>query len=178
MPGLPLNVYYVQDIVIQISTHFLQGSALCTFIQQSCKVWESHTFLFYMYIQEISSCMHNMHTVNPPLPCSYKCTKKILHTQQTHTNQRRSQGALTNVLIAWGKTQNRNKTQAVCSLDIHDNNKLAEFTSHILFILFDRVVGDLHVREFLGRIQNILDVWMKGATSSKACRLYVFICHI
>lgn len=53
-----------------------------------------------------------------------------------------------------------------------------EFTSHILFILFDRVVGDLHGREILERIQNILDVWIKEAASSKACWMYVFICHI
>lgn len=53
-----------------------------------------------------------------------------------------------------------------------------EFTTHILFILFDRVVGDLHGREILERIQNILDVWMKAAASSKACWMYVFSCHI
>lgn len=77
-----------------------------------------------------------------------------------------------------GKTESRNKTETVCTLDIRDNNKLMEFTSHILFILFDRVVGDLHGREILERIQNILDVWMKADASSKACRMYVFICHI
>ncbi len=53
-----------------------------------------------------------------------------------------------------------------------------EFSSHILFILFDRVAGDLHGREILERIQNILDVWMKEAASSKAFCEHVFICHI
>lgn len=139
-----------------------------------------------MYIQKVSPCIHNVHTVNPPHPCLSVCTKKqkenksytTAHTLK-HTNERRSQGALTSVLtIARGKTENRNKTETVCSLDIHDNNKLMEFTSHILFILFDRVVGDLHGREILERVQNILDVWMKEAASSKACWVYVFICHI
>lgn len=74
----------------------------------------------------------------------------------------------------WG----RNKTETDCSLDIHDNNKLIEFTAHILFILFDRVLGDLHGRETLERIQNISDGWMKGGIPSKARWTYVFICHI
>lgn len=38
-----------------------------------------------------------------------------------------------------------------------------ELTSHILFMLFDRIVGSLHRREILERIH----VWMKEAPSSK-----------
>lgn len=89
-----------------------------------------------------------------------------VHTHK-HTNERRSQGTLTSVLtIARGKTENRNKTQTVCSLDFHDNNKLMEFTSHLLFILFDGVVGDLHGREILERIQEHL-----GCLDERSCFL-------
>lgn len=140
-------------------------------------MWESYIrFSSNMFIQKISPCIHNVHSVNPPHPCLPICTKKsnenksfmTAHTRK-HTNKRRPQGTLTSVLtIARGKSENRNNTETVCSLDFHDNNKLMEFTSHILFILFG-VVGDLHGREILERIQNISDVWMKEAASSKAC---------
>lgn len=64
--------------------------------------------------------------------------------------------------------------QTVHSQDFHDNNKLMEFTSHILLMLFDRVVGSLHRKEILERIH----IWMKEAAPSKTRCMYVCVRRI
>lgn len=89
--------------------------------------------------------------------------KEILHDIHTRMNPRKQVWQVC-LHTAWGKTGNGNKTDTVYSQHFHDNNKLMELTSHILFMLFDRVVGSLHRREILERIH----VWMKEAPSFKS----------